>query len=121
MIDYEILQDIITDHELCKVQENELAKVVELLKADRLKELPCKVGDTVWIVRGNVYEAKIDRIVLSVSESNNFINLDVSYEYVDWFYDDGRKDTSTALCRYLSDAFLTKEEAEAKLAEMESK
>jgi hypothetical protein len=48
MIDYEILQDIITDHELCKVQENELAKVVELLKADRLIELPCKVGDTAW-------------------------------------------------------------------------
>ena len=42
MIDYEILQDIITDHELCKTQENELAKVVELLKADRLIELPCE-------------------------------------------------------------------------------
>lgn len=48
MIDYEILQDIITDHELCKVQENELAKVVELLKADRLIELPCKAGDTAY-------------------------------------------------------------------------
>ena len=43
MIDYEILQDIITDHELCKVQENELTKVVELLKADRLIEVvTCK-------------------------------------------------------------------------------
>lgn len=40
MIDYEILQDIITDHELCKTQENELAKVVELLKSDKLIELP---------------------------------------------------------------------------------
>jgi hypothetical protein len=50
MIDYEILQDIITDHELCKVQENELAKVVELLKVGRLIKLPEKLvghGDPV--------------------------------------------------------------------------
>ena len=92
MIDYEILQDIITDHKLCKTQENELEKVVELLKADRLIELPCKVGDTVWIVRENIHEATICRIVLNISESNNFINLDVAYEYVDWFYNDGRKE-----------------------------
>lgn len=51
MIDYEILQDIITDHELCKTQENELAKVVELLKSDRLIVLPCKVGCS----QGTVY------------------------------------------------------------------
>ena len=61
MIDYEILQDIITDHELCKTQENELAKVVELLKADRLIELPCKVGDTVWAIR---YGEETDYIVV---------------------------------------------------------
>ena len=50
MIDYEILQDIITDHELCKVQENELAKVVEMLKSDRLIELPCLPDEIVWEV-----------------------------------------------------------------------
>lgn len=80
--------------------------------------LPCKVGDTVWIVRENIYEATVHRVVLSISESDNFINLDVEYEYVDWFYDDGRKATATALCRYLRDAFLTKEEAERALAEL---
>lgn len=56
MIDYEILQDIITDHELYKVQENELAKVVELLKSDRLIELPCKVGDTVYLIGKNYHK-----------------------------------------------------------------
>lgn len=30
-IDYEILQDIITDHNLCSVQKEELSKVIEKL------------------------------------------------------------------------------------------
>ena len=90
-----------------------------LQKENRLIELPCAVGDTVWIVRENIYEATVHRVVLSISESDNFINLGVGYEYADWFYDDGRKATATELCRYLRDAFPTKEEAEAKLKELE--
>lgn len=97
---------------------NKLAHYEDLEEQGRLIELPCKLGDTIWIVRENIHEATICRIVLNISESNNFINLDVAYEYVDWFYNDGRKAKATALCRYLSDAFLTKEEAEAKLAEL---
>lgn len=96
----------------------EFAYFKQLEATGRLIELPCKVGDTAWIVRENIYEATVHRVVLSISESDNFINLDVGYEYVDWFYDDGRKATATALCRYLRDAFLTKEEAEAKLKEL---
>ena len=100
---------------------DKLCELEDLEEQGRLIELPCKVGDTVWIVRENIYEATVHRVVLSISESDNFINLDVGYEYVDWFYDDGRKATATALCRYLRDAFLTKEEAEAKLAELGGK
>lgn len=106
MIDYEILQDIITANELCKTQRNELAKAVELLKADRLIELPCKVGDIVWIIRnyhgikraqqGTVYEMYFTKEM----------KLMITVKYI------GRGE-------YGKTIFATKEEAEAKLAEME--
>jgi len=95
MIDYEILQDIITDHELCKVQENELSKVVELLKSDRLIELPCKVGDTVWKI---------------ATQRDNYDD----HEYKIVMRSSFRLDFLPAMGKTI---FLTKEEAEAKLAE----
>lgn len=118
-----IIKDFCEKEEKCEdcslrhISDN-IEHYAKLHEENRLIELPCKVGDTVWIVRENIYEATVHRVVLSISESDNFINLDVGYEYVDWFYDDGRKATATALCRYLRDAFLTKEEAEAKLMEL---
>lgn len=48
MIDTEILQDIYTDHNLCGTQRRELVKVIAMIKQNRLIELPCAVGDTVW-------------------------------------------------------------------------
>lgn len=92
--------------------------IADYLLANGVIVPPCKVGDTVWIVRENIYEATVHRVVLSISESDNFINLGVGYEYADWFYDDGRKATAKELCIYLRDAFPTKEEAEAKLEEL---
>lgn len=69
MIDYEILQDIITDHELCKTQENELAKAVELLKADRLIELPCAVGERLYFLteKGDIENVLVDTINYALS------------------------------------------------------
>lgn len=91
----------------------------ELAKQGRLIELPCKAGDTVWVIRyGKVFEAKITRVVLGICNSSTYINLDVSYEFVDPFYNDGRMESMTAICRYLDDVFLTKSEAEVKLAEL---
>lgn len=95
MIDYEILQDIITDHELCKVQENELAKVVELLKVDRLIELPCKMGDTVYWVCEKIP-----------------FKRDFTYEIVPRMF------TIFLFDRIGEDIFLTEEDAERKLAEL---
>lgn len=39
MIDCEILQDIITDHQLCRVQEEELKKAIEMVKEGEW--IPC--------------------------------------------------------------------------------
>ena len=99
--------------------DDAISRIAGLSKSNRLIELPCAVGDTVWIVRGNVYEAKVCRIVSHIPTPNDYITLDVVYEHIDFFYNDGRTTKDTALCRYLSDAFLTKEEAEAKLKELE--
>lgn len=112
MIDYEILQDIITDHKLCKVQENELAKVVELLKTDRLIELPCKVGEPLYKLLTKCEttrycpaeycsECGLKDVVESVAQIPFFINP------IDYFNENMGKTV-----------FLTKEEAEAKLAEL---
>lgn len=102
MIDYEILQDIITDHELCKVQENELAKVVELLKSDRLIKLPCKVGDTVYVVDWDIIDWDTE---------------DFSSQTKRWFIYEDLFDVEMiyAIGKMI---FPTKEEAEAKLAEL---
>ena len=100
MIDYEILQDIITDHELCKTQKNELAKVVELLKADRLIELPCNVGDTVYWL----YELPLCPH-LDGGMKPSYTICETNFEYKDLEY----------LGEYV---FLTKEEAEARLEEL---
>ena len=117
MIDYEILQDIITANELCKTQRNELAKAVELLKADRLIELPCAVGDTVYLVYEtdefeNVYkEIDIGEVFAIGIDENLVIWISVRYE------------SGLKYCHPLDTigktVFLTPEEAEAKLAEME--
>ena len=96
-----------------------LAHYEDLEEQSRLIELPCKVGDTVWIIRHKkVCEAIVTRIVLGISNTSAVINLDAVYEMEDLFYSDGRTSKEMALCRYLDDAFLTKAEAEAKLKEL---
>lgn len=115
MIDYEILQDIITDHELCKTQENELAKVVELLKADRLIELPCKVGDTVYFPTQDRHdEATVNSI--SIGEEGilvHWVQYERGVDIIELWDEDFFEISEIG-----KTVFLTKEEAEAKLAEL---
>lgn len=114
MIDYEILQDIITDHELCKTQENELAKVVELLKADRLIELPCAVGDTVWEINDYTEGFKIRPMKVESIEAKRNVHLCLTYSDKSHSFGYG-----FSLDDFGEILFLTKEEAEAKLRELE--
>lgn len=106
MINSEILQDILTDHDLCGVQKRELLKTIAMIKQGRLIELPCAVGDTVWMVVDNrefkehmkgCYPPAEELPDLHISEHDfSLLHLPSMGKRV----------------------FLTKEEAEAKLAEL---
>lgn len=88
---------------------------------------PCKVGDTVYLIdRDKVYEGKWERVSLVQTSKDGPFNLcgEISYDIYDCFYDDGRimkhgmyvGQERTKIGKVV---FLTKEEAEAKLKEME--
>lgn len=93
---------------------------------------PCKVGDTVYLIdrdennKFKVYEGKWERVSLVQTSKYGSFNLcgEISYDIYDCFYDDGRimkrgmyvGQESTKIGEIV---FLTKEEAEVKLKEME--
>lgn len=115
MIDTEILQDIYTDHDLCGTQRRELVKVIAMIKQNRLIELPCAVGDTVWEIDecAEGFKAR-PMIVLSIElkENKGYVYTTYSDEHDDFAHGYGFDDFGEIL-------FLTKEEAEAKLKELE--
>ena len=95
--------------------------------------LPCKAGDTVYLIdrdennKFKVYDGKWERVSLVQTSKDVSFNLCgvISYDIYDCFYDDGRimkhrmyvGQEHTKIGKVV---FLTKEEAEAKLKEMES-
>lgn len=97
-----------------------------------LLRLLCKVGDTVYLIdrdennKFKVYDGKWERVSLVQTSKDGSFNLcgEISYDIYDCFYDDGRTmkhgmyvgQERTKIGQVV---FLTKEEAEAKLAEME--
>lgn len=97
-----------------------------------LLRLLCKVGDTVYLIdrdennKFKVYEGKWERVSLVQTSKDGSFNLcgEISYDIYDCFYNDGRimkhgmyvGQERTKIGKVV---FLTKEEAEAKLAEME--
>jgi hypothetical protein len=99
-----------------------------------LLRLPCKVGDAVYLIdkdennRLQVYEGKWRRVSLVQTSKNSSFELcgEISYDIHDCFYNDGRTmeqvmyvgQESTRIGKVV---FLTREEAEAKLKEMEEK
>lgn len=98
-----------------------------------LLSLPCKVGDTAWVIdednehpgKKKIYEAKWKRVTLVQVTANHPFELrgEVSYQVYDYFYNDGRTmlsgmyvgQTHTKVGEVV---FLTKEEAEQALQKM---
>lgn len=98
-----------------------------------LLRLPCKVGDTAWVIdedneypgKKKIYEAKWKRVTFVQVSANHSFELrgEVGYQVYDWFCNDGRTmpygmyvgQTHTKVGEVV---FLTKEEAEQALAEM---
>lgn len=103
----------------------------DLEKQGRLIKLPCKVGDTVYLIdrdennKFKVYEGKWERVSLVQTSKDGSFNLrgEISYDIYDCFYDDGRimkhgmyvGQERTEIGKVV---FLTKSEAEAKLKEL---
>lgn len=98
-----------------------------------LLRLPCKVGDTAWVIdedfeypkKKKIYEAKWVRVTFVQVSANRQFELrgEVSYQVYDCFCDDGRTmpngmyvgQTHTKVGEVV---FLTKEEAEQALKQM---
>lgn len=114
--------------EECPIQEafNKLAHYEDLEEQGRLIELPCKVGDTVWIVGTKClsgrYELKCNEIAScdDCPLNHEFIVFDRKF---DWrlfsimqrneLHKEGRR-----LFVWGETVFVTKEDAEAELAEL---
>lgn len=111
-----------------------LGKYEDAEEQGLLLRLPCKVGDAVYLIdkdennRLQVYEGKWRRVSLVQTSKNSSFELcgEISYDIHDCFYNDGRTmeqgmyvgQESTRIGKVV---FLTREEAEAKLKEMEEK
>ncbi|MDY4109578.1 MAG: hypothetical protein SOY48_01635 [Eubacterium sp.] len=98
--------------------EQALAETIELLKSDRLVELPCKVGDTVYLVdfEYGIYKCIVNDIqILSDNEPvyTLYFYSQNGYEVAELEWDiDIERDC------FGKTVFLTKEQAEAKLKEL---
>lgn len=116
-------------------RHNVLQKLADYEDAEEqglLLRLLCKVGDPVYLIdrdennKLKVYEGKWKRVSLVQTSNDGSFNLcgEISYDIYDCFYNDGRimkhgmyvGQERTKIGKVV---FLTKEEAEAKLAEME--
>ena len=111
-----------------------LGKYEDAEQQGLLLRLPCKVGDAVYLIdkdennRLQVYEGKWRRVSLVQTSKNSSFELcgEISYDIHDCFYNDGRTmeqgmyvgQESTRIGKVV---FLTREEAEVKLKEMEEK
>ena len=90
-----------------------LAHYEDLEEAGRLIELPCKVGDTVWIV-GEPRECVIEEIRITPNGIFiEYVQYDKSPELTE-LWDEG----SFCIEDIGKEVFLTKAEAEVKLAEL---
>lgn len=135
---YESINPIDTPYEYGKANLqaliNKLAAYEDAEEQGLLLRLPCKVGDAVYLIdkdennRLQVYEGKWRRVSLVQTSKNSSFELcgEISYDIHDCFYNDGRTmeqgmyvgQESTRIGKVV---FLTREEAEVKLKEMEEK
>lgn len=101
------------------------ASIADYLLDNGVIVLPCVAGDTVWAIYNHrVYEAKACRVIkVSQLAGEGYIKIDTEFEIENIYYGIGNENRKTikhgTYGHYLEDVFLTKEEAEAKLEELE--
>ena len=95
-----------------------LARLEDLEEQGRLIELPCKIGDTVYYInthnrlslfKNTVYEAKVARFVTTRYGTSIVIQIRNEYGCTELYSEDN----------YNKTVFLTREEAEAALKEVD--
>lgn len=90
---------------------NKLGRLEDLADEGRLIELPCKVGDTVWCVTDKyIFVAWVDSFYLT--EEDGVLSIEVNLTDV------VENDIEIKASSFGRKVFLTKAEAEAKLAEL---
>lgn len=119
---YDTLDPIdVVDNEYSKINyEKVLTKLGKYEDAEEqglLLRLPCKVGDTVYIIHDkNVYRAIATSVI--AYQGKPLIRIYTRFDIIDVFYSDGRTTEYRAFGDLGTDVFLTKSEAEQALAEM---
>lgn len=116
-------RDVFLEGEIGYAEADKLSHYEDLEEQGRLIELPCAVGDTVYLIssqysecskhqeRFNDYNCQgCEDECDSHKEYFIYVNENISAEWIV---------RAIGLNRFGEDVFLTKEEAEAKLAEME--
>lgn len=108
-------------------EPNPIYELTDAILEDGWIRLPCKVGDAVWFIdtRFNKKCVREGIIVntkyVSYSTGKTRFFIEAEYEYIDPFYNDGRKTKSAIWGIYKEQwgswfpVYLTKEEAEAAL------
>lgn len=99
---------------VCDIQKalNRLGELEDKLENGTLLDVPCKVGDSVWYIAfGRVYEGKIHAITFG--GRNNVKGGQIH------IYDYDKDNASLKLSEFNKSIFFTKEEAEARLKEVE--
>ena len=99
------------------VNRNTAIQLADKILADGWIRPPCKAGSTVYVIYDKkVYEAIAEQVtVVSHISGNNIIKIKAEFDVEDWFYNDGRKTKYGIYGYYQENVFLTKEEAEQKL------
>ena len=119
--DYESINPIDTPYEYGKanLQEliNKLAAYEEAEEQGLLLRLPCKVGDTLYRVNKGAKEPVIMMRVIQLYIKQ--IHKDITVMRIDAINDADMGESCYLPCDIGERIFLTREEAEAKLAEME--
>lgn len=93
----------------CEELTDRLAELEDKLKNGTLVELPCKVGDRIWVIIGKrVFGRKVKRIEISQAYYSIVTSDKTGWEELEIYYQMGFGKTW----------FLTKAEAEAKLEEL---
>lgn len=108
-----------------KFEQHFCEKVADCLLENGVIVPPCRVGDMVYFVQSKkIYSGKVILIRPFIHKDNTIFHGNVEYECEDPFYNDGRKmrhQVSVVFQKYGCNtiAYLTKEQAEKALAEVE--